>query len=71
MALFYCFLEKTPLDKQSPSYYINCNKYKAVTMSDKGNDKEEYMTAAARENDCKLKGCFGKALWKVALEPER
>ena len=29
------------------------------------------MTAAARENDCKLKGRFGKALWKVALEPER
>lgn len=40
-------------------------------MSDRGNDKEEYMTVAARENDHKLKGHFGKASWKVALEPER
>ena len=39
--------------------------------NDKGDDKEEYMTAAARENDRRLKGCFGEALWKVALEPER
>ena len=29
------------------------------------------MIAAARENDCMLRGCFGKALWKVALEPGR
>ena len=29
------------------------------------------MTAAARENDRKLRGCFGRALWKVALEPGR
>ena len=43
----------------------------AVTANDKGNDKEEYTTAAVRENDHKLKSCFGKALWKVALEPER
>ena len=64
-------LIKSPLDKQSASYYINCNKYEAVTASDKGNDKEEYMTAAARENDLRLKGRFGRALWKVALEPVR
>ena len=43
----------------------------AVTANDKGNDKEEYTTAAVRENDHKLKSRFGKALWKVALEPER
>ena len=29
------------------------------------------MIAAARENDRGLKGCFGKASWKVALEPGR
>ena len=29
------------------------------------------MIAAARENDRRLQGCFGEALWKVALEPER
>lgn len=29
------------------------------------------MTAAARENDRVLKGHFGEASWKVALEPER
>ena len=28
------------------------------------------MIAAARENDRGLKGCFGRALWKVAFEPE-
>ena len=29
------------------------------------------MTATVRENDYKLQGRFGKASWKVALEPER
>ena len=29
------------------------------------------MTVAARENDRKLEGRFGKASWKVALEPGR
>ena len=37
---------------------------------EKGNDKEEYMTAAARENGYKLKSRFGEESWKVALEPE-
>ena len=40
-------------------------------MTNKGNDKEEYMMSAARENGQRLRGCFGEELWKVALEPER
>ncbi len=36
----------------------------------KGNDKEEYMMSAARENGHQLEDRFGQVLWKVALEPE-
>ena len=38
-------------------------------MKHKGNDKEEYIISAVRENDRMLEGRFGKELWKVALEP--
>ena len=38
---------------------------------DKGDDREEYAAAAAREKSHELEGFFGKASRKVALEPER
>ncbi len=38
---------------------------------DKGDEKEEYATAAAREKSHVLEGFFGEASRKVALEPER
>lgn len=38
---------------------------------DKGDDREEYATAAAREKSHVLEGFFGEASRKVALEPER
>ncbi|MDE6844859.1 MAG: hypothetical protein K2J99_03705 [Lachnospiraceae bacterium] len=31
-------------------------------MYEKGNDKEEYMTTAARESSHKLKGSFGRGI---------
>lgn len=56
---------------KKPRLTIVISEMQGRRACDKGDDKEEYATAAARERSQMLEGFFGEGSRKVAFEPER